>query len=300
MSDREFDAEATARWYDRHSESYDEETFRQDDDNYGGDLYRIQLISQLLPELGARRILDAGCGTAEPLLALLRLGLDARGFDFSEGMVRQAKRKLSQNGFDPELAQVADVTDMEIVSRFGAGAYDCVVANGILPYVEDLESAHRNLAALVKPGGHFVSAYSNELFNLSTLNRFTVDFHRRNFIENLSAVSSVKEELAAGVEALLARPDEPREIEHSARDQVYLRADNPLSIGEDLRCFGLEQVDIMFYKYHAFAPLLRDVSENVRKIFVGQSRAYEVDRARDWRGYFLASTFIIVCRKVAD
>jgi len=74
--------------------------------------------------------------------------------------------------------------------------------------------------------------------------------------------------------------------------------DNPFEVGPDLERFDLHQVDF-FYKFHALPPLLKGASPELREIFMCESRGYEVDRARDWRGHFLASTFIIVCRKKA-
>ena len=41
MSDHTFDANATIEWYDRYSDKYDKDVFEQRDDNYGGDLYRL-------------------------------------------------------------------------------------------------------------------------------------------------------------------------------------------------------------------------------------------------------------------
>ena len=297
MSDHTFDANATIDWYDRYSDKYDEDTFQQSDDNYGGDLYRLKLIEKLLPELGCDTVLDAGCGTAEPLLALLRQGLTVRGFDFSPGMIKQGKNKLLENNLDPDLIEVADVTDEAIVDHFGRNSFDAVVANGILPYVEDVEKAHTNLSALVKPGGYYISAYSNELLDLSTLNRFTVAFHKRNFIDPLPIDQESSAALLGGIEKLITNPDVPKNIYKSARNEIYLRADNPLTIGNELKKFGLHQIDILFYKYHAFPPLLSELSDEFKKIFVQNSRSYEIERAKDWRGYFLASTFIVVCRK---
>jgi SAM-dependent methyltransferase len=48
-------------------------------------------ILKRLREAGARRVLDAGCGTGRHVAALLREGFDAHGADVSEEMLAQAR-----------------------------------------------------------------------------------------------------------------------------------------------------------------------------------------------------------------
>jgi SAM-dependent methyltransferase len=292
-----YDPAATMRWYDDHSDRYDEETFTQDDDRYGGDLYRIMLVRQLLAEHRPKRLLDVGCGTAEPMLRLLQDGFDVRGFDFSSGMIAEAKRKLKARGYAEELAEVDDLLDPGIVTRYGEEGYDAVIANGVLPYIPAREEPHRHLAALLKPGGLYVSAYSNALFDLVTFNRFTIRFHTEKFLQGLGLRDEDRAELEKRLAGLVSNPDEPASIVQGARDHVFVRSDVPFEVSADLAKLGLRQIDILFYKFHAFPPLLKNASPALRTSFVRASRAYEIERARDWRGYFLASTFIMVCRK---
>ena len=58
--------------------------------------------------------------------------------------------------------------------------------------------------------------------------------------------------MVSGIEKLIANPDVPKNIYKSARNEIYLRSDNPLTIGNELKKFGLHQIDILFYKFHAF------------------------------------------------
>jgi SAM-dependent methyltransferase len=294
MAEHRYDRNSLIRWYDEQAATYDEATFRPAEDRYAGDLYRIELVLNVLRELRPKRVLDVGCGTAEPMLRLLTNGLDVRGFDISPGMIAEAKAKLVASGYSADLAQVDDLLDRNVASRQG-GPFDAVVANGVFPYIEDDRSGHENIATLVSPGGWYVGAYSNELFDLFTLNRFSVAFQKRNFIDDLAISEEFKSELVDEIRGLLTKPDEPRSIPGGARDFVYVRAHNPLTIGAELSKFGFRQKDIMFYKFHAFPPLLRTADR--AQVFNELSHAYEVARARDWRGHFLASTFIVVAQK---
>ena len=292
-----YDRKKLIAWYDRHAERYDEESFVQDDQRYGGDVYRIELVARLLDTLRPKRVLDIGCGTAEPMLRFLKAGHDARGFDLSPGMIGQAKRKLASSGFPEGLAEVGDLLDPKTVGRFQPEEFDAVIANGVFPYIDDDATGHAHIAKLLAPGGWYLGAYVNQLFDMFTLNRFTMDFHHRHFIDPLPVTDEVKAALREGVRSLLSRPDEPRSIPDGARDEIFVRSHNPLALGPELERHGLVQEQMFFYKFHAFPPLLKGLSEDVRRAFMEQSRAYELERAADWRGYFLASTFLVVARK---
>lgn len=292
-----YNPDATIKWYDEHSADYDQKTFVQSDDNYGSDLYRLELVRQLAKQYRPKRILDVGCGTGEPMLRLLMDGFDARGFDFSPGMIAVAKRKLDEKGYGGDRADVGDILDPAIVDRYGRESFDAVVANGVLPYIAERDRPHKHLTDLVKPGGLYISAYSNALFDLVTFNRFTLRFHDENFIASLDLLDEERESLRRGTATLMTFPEKPARIEKGARNDVFIGADNPLTIGQELARFGLKQIDMVFYKFHAFPPLLNEVVPSLKKAFMRNSRAYELVKARDWRGHFLASTFIVVCRK---
>lgn len=294
-----YDPNVTIRWYDEHSARYDAESFGQHDDQYGGDLYRIALVRELIAQHKPKNILDVGCGTAEPLLHILEDGFDIVGFDFSPGMIAVGKKKLRERGYSDSRVEVGDLLDPGIVPRYGEGKFDAVIANGILPYIPERDRPHTHLAALVKPGGLYISAYSNSLLDLTTFNRFTLKFHTENFIKPLGLPEAVEEEITDNLAKLMTHPDLPTAIPEGARDTVFVRSDNPFEVAPDLLRYGLKQIDLLFYKFHAFPPLLKNVSPELKKTFMAESRKHEIVHARDWRGYFLASTFIMVCRKEA-
>src|SRR5207237_49573 len=55
---------------------------------------RRQRVLELLEPLSRGRLLDAGCGGAELLVAALGQGWDGFGFDFAENMVKLARGRL--------------------------------------------------------------------------------------------------------------------------------------------------------------------------------------------------------------
>jgi 2-polyprenyl-3-methyl-5-hydroxy-6-metoxy-1,4-benzoquinol methylase len=292
-----YNRNALIKWYDENAANYDDLSYKQDQASYGGDAYRIVLVKKLLDGLGIKDVLDVGCGTGSPMLALLEGGIDARGFDLSPGMITEAKAKLKKAGRSEDLARVADILDMNSLGELGKRQYQAVVANGVLPYIEDVDTAHKNLTSLVKPGGYYISAYSNELFDMTTFNRFTMRFHERNFIDPLEMPAEAKDALKQKLRSMVTNPDLPASIPEGGRDEIFVRGHNPLTIPDELKRYGLSVEDMVFYKFHAFAPLLKGSTDAERAKFIELSRSYEVNRARDWRGYFLASTFIIVAKK---
>ena len=145
-----YNRETTIKWYDEHSKNYDAESFVPTDDQYAGDLYRIELVRKLLAQHKPKKVLDVGCGTGEPLMRLIDDGVDVRGFDFSPGMVAQAKEKLKAKGLSESLVEVGDLLDPEIVKTYGAGQYDAVVANGNHNKIHDLKMKQKHLKAKSK------------------------------------------------------------------------------------------------------------------------------------------------------
>ena len=97
-------------------------------------------------------VLDMGCGTGRHLLEFSRRGLACAGFDMSEAMLAQARKRLA--GRDVTLAQ-GNLTDFAngltydlVVSMFAVMGY--LTTNGDL--VAGLRTARRHL----RPGGLFV------------------------------------------------------------------------------------------------------------------------------------------------
>jgi hypothetical protein len=52
---------------------------------------------------------------------------------------------------------------------------------------------------------------------------------------------------------------------------------------------GFTNVNVLFYHYHAFPPIFQDV---IPELF--RERSLAMENSNDWRGYFMASAFILV------
>lgn len=63
------------------------------------------------------RVLEIACGTGRLYLKMLERGIDAYGFDFSEGMLERLKEKAEEKGLEPKVRK-SDMRDFEYDKKF--------------------------------------------------------------------------------------------------------------------------------------------------------------------------------------
>ena len=135
--------------YDRWSEGYDSTP------NPLVALDRRYTIEVLRPDRG-QRILDAGCGTGAHLAALAAAGSRPVGLDFSQGMLRVARRKNPR-----ALLAQADLNRGFPMRRNNCDAVLCALVS---EHLTNLRTFFREALAVLKRGGRFVfSAFHPEL-----------------------------------------------------------------------------------------------------------------------------------------
>ncbi|MDI7275540.1 MAG: class I SAM-dependent methyltransferase [Anaerolineae bacterium] len=118
--------------------------------------HELPFLEGLFRERGARRVLDAACGTGQHALALARRGYEAVGADLSSGMIAAARA----------LAAGAGLSVPFVVAGFGqlaqaiSGPFDAVLCLGnSLPHLLDASAVRAGLAdfaLLLAPGGLLV------------------------------------------------------------------------------------------------------------------------------------------------
>jgi SAM-dependent methyltransferase len=149
--------------YDDLAPHYDEFTAA-----YAHDAW-VHAIERRATELGltGRRALDLACGTGKSTLPLLALGYSALGCDISEGMVREARRKLPE---DPDAFLVADMRDLPRI-----GEFDLVLclddAVNYLVSDEELEATFAGVAGVLAADGVFA-------FDVNSLSTYRQSFAR--------------------------------------------------------------------------------------------------------------------------
>lgn len=263
------------------------------------------IIRSLLEKVGVKTVLDAGCGPASMLRDLDLPGLKRFGFDLTPEMLAEGQRVLAEQGVPANHLWLGSVLDAHAFRRGPSAApeyYDAAICFGVLPHVpagSDL-SVLSNLASAVRPGGIVACEARNELFSLFTLNRYSRDFFRSRLIEEPGLFASARdsselEKLQKALEGLdrqfrMDLPPTRKGYENEpGYDEVLSRTHNPLELRESATQAGLRNVEVLFYHYHAVPPMLESAAP---AIFRRASLAME--DPRDWRGYFMASAFILV------
>ncbi len=277
------------------------------DDYYGeGAPYppvHVELLRRLVKESGARTLLDAGCGPASFLRYIARDGIDVFGFDLTDEMVAEAKRVFAELGLDSSRIWRGSVLDPEAFLRpesaGGAGIYDASVCVGVLPHVAEEHEAvlFSNLHEAVRRGGTVIVEARNQLFSLFTLNRPSHEFFLRELIRAeplMERAGNERPKLQHALDQLQRQfrmdlpPIRRGKAGEPGYDEVLSRTHNPLVLRERFAGAGFRDVRVLFYHFHALPPML---ASELPELFLHESIAME--RAEDWRGYFMASAFLL-------
>lgn len=292
-----WDISRTVEHYDSIAGTYDERGYSLTGRDYPANHFRLEMAKELLARLPKGRLLDAGCGTGLLLAYAVAEGFDCVGSDFSAGMLNKARRNLG-----PELAERVPLiqTPLHELGQLDDGSFDIVMCLGVFPYIpEDVEGeSYATLRRLLRPGGTFVTAHQNELFDLFTFNKYTLRFFERNvypLLEERGALTPLAE-LKDALRALITHPDEPVNTDagRSGRDIIFTRPENPLTYGDKLASFGFREKETLYYHFHAAPPLIRNASPAL----LDASKQLELVEARSWQGMFIASSFVSVAEAV--
>src|SRR6266536_1638865 len=139
---------------------------------YPANYFRLQLLINSFVEKQLQRVVEVGVGEGTPLLTLAKTGVDVWGFDISPEMVKKAKETVGRAGIDADHIFWGDIEDPTTYAHaLRDGQFDGVMAMGVMPHVSNDESALRNMAALIRPGGTAFIEFRNTLFSLFTFNR---------------------------------------------------------------------------------------------------------------------------------
>jgi ubiquinone/menaquinone biosynthesis C-methylase UbiE len=114
--------------------------------------YYLLLLSQ--QNVHPRRILDVCCGTGTMTEMLQEEGFEMSGFDLSEGMIQEARRKAAQSGFNIRY-EVFDAAEAAMGEKYDAALSFFDSLNNIVS-PERLEMAFHRVAEHLEPGGSFI------------------------------------------------------------------------------------------------------------------------------------------------
>jgi hypothetical protein len=160
----------------------------------------------------------------------------------------------------------------------------------------------RNLAAALRPGGLAIVEARNQLFSLFTLNRPSYEFLRNELIcaddlllrsgENRAAVEAALEQLKTQFRMDLP-PVRKGKTGEPGYDEIVSRTHNPFVVRAQFEAAGFDDVRLLFYHYHPLPPMLAGACQELFR-----RESVRMENPEDWRGYFMASAFLLVGSKV--
>lgn len=253
--------------------------------------YRRRLYNEFLARTRPASVLDIGCGGGWTVLDALVHGLDARGIEPVAELKAAGSELLRQHGHDPQRIKQDDLASL---AAYPPQAYHCAALLSVLPHVSSAswDDAHRDITRILRPGGYFVAAYRNTLFDLYTFNSITMEFYDQTLWAGVSCDSSDTERLEK-LKSLITNPDLPGPYHTNAADRSFGRLSreksNPLTMPAYLRQFGLQTQRVRFYNFHCMPPLVKDAVKDYR---LGNHKL-DLTLSDDWRGHFMAAMFVI-------
>jgi ubiquinone/menaquinone biosynthesis C-methylase UbiE len=142
---REAPEQRARQYYDDFSDSYERGR------GYGYHQMIDDLEVQVTtPYARDARVLELGCGTGLILARVAEVAKEAVGIDLSEGMAQRAKDR----GLDVHIGSVCDLP-------FEDDQFDLAYSFKVLAHVPDIDSAVREAARVIRPGGHLLLEFYN-------------------------------------------------------------------------------------------------------------------------------------------
>lgn len=112
--------------------------------------FEFPATTALVPDVGGKRVLDAGCGAGRYAEWLVDEGAEVVGVDASEAMLERAAERVG------ERAELREANLAEPLGFAADGAFDGVVSSLALDYVADLRPTFAEFARVLAPGGFLV------------------------------------------------------------------------------------------------------------------------------------------------
>ena len=269
---------------DEYSEIYKNLRF---DISYPGNVKRLEIFLNLLKKHKPENIVDAGCGAGMPLIHIKKKGFNITGYDKAKNMIQEAQDNLKNNKLSPDLVFY---DDFENPKKIKNNSVDCILGMGTFYYSSNVNKTLLNQRKKLKKNGRLIFSLRNKLFNIATLNNYTKDF-----LNEIYEVESLKKEWGKEYDNLTKNFSDRKKNKSKNIDEsgVYNFTHNPITITSEMAKLGLRVDGIYFYHFHALPP----VFENFDQLYY-RKISWQIENPEDWRGFFLASAFVVDCKKI--
>ena len=276
------------------NKDYEVETYTKEykklrlDIRYPSDFKREQIFVKILEKHKPKKIIDAGCGSGMPLIDIKKRGFNIIGYDKAKNMVLEAKENLKKNRLSPNLVFH---DDFESPKKIKNNSVDCILGMGAFYYAKNVNKTLLNQKKKLKKNGRLIFSLRNRLFDVATLNNYT-----KIFLDQIYEVKKLKKQWKKRYKNLTKNFSDRKKFNFKNIDEkgVYNHIPhNPLTINQEMAKLGLSVEGIYFYHFHAFPPEFENYDAHYfRKV------SWKMENPLDWRGFFLASAFVIDCKKI--
>ena len=257
------------------------------DIRYHQNVKREEIFVNLIKKHKPKKIVDAGCGTGMPLIDIKKRGFNIIGYDKAKNILIEAQKNLKKNKLPSNLVFN---DDFENPKKIKNNSVDCILGMGAFYYSKNVNKTLLNQKKKLKKNGRIIFSLRNRLFDIVTLNNYT-----KKFLNEIYEVKALKKEWKHKYNKLTDNFSDRKKSRFKNIDEhgVYNHVPhNPLTITAEMAKLGLKVDGIYFYHFHALPPVFENYDEvYYRKI------SWKIENPLDWRGFFLASTFIVDCIK---
>ena len=269
---------------DRYTELYKKVRL---DKRYPANVKRLEIFLNLLKKYKPKKIVDAGCGAGMPLITIKKKGFNITGYDKAKNMVEEAKKNLKDSRLSPNLIFNDDFENPKLIKD---QTIDCILGMGAFFYAKDFKKTLRNQTKKLKKNGRMIFSLRNRLFDVATLNDYT-----KGFLDELYETKKLKKSWKKKYEKLFAGFSKRKDykIKNIDDEGVYSLVHNPLTISNELSKIGLKCEGLYFYHFHSLPP----VFENFDQLYF-RKLSWKMENPTDWRGFLLASGFVVDCKKI--
>lgn len=254
--------------------------------------YRRRLYKDFLDRVKPPSVLDIGCGGGWTVLDALERGISARGIEPVRELKEHGCTLLRDRGHDSSAIALDDLASLDGCPN---QSQDCIALLSVLPHVPsgNWDHVHQRIADTLKPGGRFIAAYRNELFDLFTFNSITIEFYDRSLWDIPELASLRCDRVVENLKGLITNPDLPGPYFTAAKDNSFGKLDrvksNPLTMPEYLAQFGLKVERTRFFHFHCVPPLMANSVPDFKEI----NHKLELTLTDDWRAHFMAAIFMV-------
>lgn len=287
----------TLNYFDKFAGDWKEKALGNKDNQVNIINQRNDYVLEVIKARGKNsKTLDVGCGTGELVHEIGKLNINAIGIDFAAEMVRLAKEIAANENIKNTDFTCASVFDFEMDND----SLDVLSANGFIEYISHsqfdmfITKAH----SWLKKDGSFVFGSRNRLFNLFSMNQYTVHEITNNHIEKLlkEAVHIANlSELSELINFDAVPLENPEKVHTNTGIDVSTRYQfTPAQLATMLNANGFEVKELCPIHIHgvipAFASEHKDVHYNVSNLL---SQVGDSDKQSRNKLIPLASSFMI-------